>query len=155
MHSGICPDIVTLAKGLAGGLPIGACLFNEKTEKTLSFGDHGSTFGGNLVSCAGANVVVTKVTADGFADEVTKKGEYIRAKLYELLGDEIVAIRGRGLMLGIDFKSKPAKEIVAEGIKNGVVMLTAKQSVRLLPPLTITYEEIDEGLNRLAAVFNK
>ena len=155
MHSGICPDIVTLAKGLAGGLPIGGCMFNEKTEKTLGFSDHGATFGGNLVSCAGANVVVDRVTADGFCDEVTKKGEYIRAKLYELLGDEIVAIRGRGLMLGIDFKSKTAKEIVAEGLKNGVVMLTAKQSVRLLPPLTITYGEIDEALGRLAAVFNK
>ena len=86
-------------------------------------------------------------------EEVTKKGEYIRAKLKDIFGDEITAIRGRGLMLGIDFKSKPAKEIVAEGLKHGVVMLTAKQSVRLLPPLTITYEEIDEGLNRLSNVF--
>ena len=153
MHSGIKPDIVTLAKGLGGGLPIGACLFNEKTEKVLSFGDHGSTFGGNPVSCAGANVVLDKVTAKGFSDEVEKKGEYIRKKLLEKLGGEITEIRGRGLMLGIDFRSKSAKEIVSEGLKNGVVMLTAKKSVRLLPPLTITYDEIDEGINRLVSVF--
>ena len=153
MHSGIKPDIVTLAKGLAGGLPIGACLFNEKTETTLSFGDHGSTFGGNLISCAGANVVIDRVTAPGFDADVTGKGDYIRAKLKELLGDEISEIRGRGLMIGIDFKNRSSKEIVSEGLKNGVVMLTAKKSVRLLPPLTITYEEIDEGLNRLLKVF--
>ena len=153
MHSGISPDIVTLAKGLGGGLPIGACLFNEKTEKVLSFGDHGSTFGGNPVSCAGACVVLDKVTSDGFCGEVEKKGEYIKAKLFEKLGDEITEIRGRGLMLGIDFKSKPAKQIVAEALKKGVVMLTAKQSVRLLPPLTITYEDIDEGIEKLASIF--
>ena len=154
MHSGITPDIVTLAKGLAGGLPIGACLFNEKTEKTLSFGDHGSTFGGNPVSCAGANVVLEKVTAPGFTEEVTAKGEYIKKKLFEKLGDEITEIRGRGLMLGIDFRSKTSKQIVSEGIKNGVVMLTAKQSVRLLPPLTITYEDIDEGIARITKIFS-
>ena len=153
MHSGISPDIVTLAKGLGGGLPIGACLFNGKTEKVLSFGDHGSTFGGNPVSCAGANVVLDKVTANGFCEEVAKKGEYIKMKLKEKLGEEITEIRGRGLMLGIDFRSKTAKEIVSEGLKNGVVMLTAKKSVRLLPPLTITYDEIDEGINRLVSVF--
>ncbi len=153
MHSGISPDIVTLAKGLGGGLPIGACLFNEKTEKVLSFGDHGSTFGGNPVSCAGACVVLDKVTANGFCGEVEKKGEYIKAKLFEKIGGEISEIRGRGLMLGIDFKSKPAKQIVAEALKKGVVMLTAKQSVRLLPPLTITYEDIDEGIEKLASIF--
>ena len=71
----------------------------------------------------------------------------------EKLGGEITEIRGRGLMLGIDFRSKSAKEIVAEGLKKGVVMLTAKKSVRLLPPLTITYGEIDEGINRLVSVF--
>ncbi len=153
MHSGIAPDLVTLAKGLGGGLPIGACLFNEKTEKVLSFGDHGSTFGGNPVSCAGANVVMDTVTSDGFCEEVEKKGEYIRAKLIEKLGSEISQIRGRGRMLGIDFKSKPAKQIVAEALKKGVVMLTAKQSVRLLPPLTVTYEDIDEGIEKLASIF--
>ncbi len=153
MHSGIEPDIVTLAKGLGGGLPIGACLFNEKTEKTLSFGDHGSTFGGNPVSCAGANVVIDTVTSEGFYDEVERKGEYLKKALTEKFGDEILQIRGRGLMLGIDFRSKTAKEIAAQGLKNGVVVLTAKQSVRLLPPLTITYEEIDEGVKRLASIF--
>ena len=152
MHAGIRPDIVTLAKGLAGGLPIGACLFGEKTEKTLSYSDHGSTFGGNLVSCAAANVVVDKVSDESFLASVSEKGEYLKNKLISVFGDKIKDIRGNGLMLGVEFVGNEAKNIASNGIKNGVAVLTAKSAVRFLPPLTITVEEIDEGVKRLAEV---
>lgn len=146
---GIKPDIVTLAKSIGGGLPMGATLFGEKTCDVFKAGDHGSTFGGNPVCCAGALAVLSRLTEDGVLTEVDKKGEYIRKKLKEVFGGRIKEIRGLGLMLGIDFGGIPAKEIVAAGIKNGVVALTAKTAVRLLPPLAITYEEIDEGIARL------
>ncbi len=146
---GIKPDVVTLAKGLGGGLPIGAALCGEKTCKVLGASDHGSTFGGNTVSCAGALAVLERLLDDGVLAQVSEKGAYIRAKLTETFGDKIKEIRGLGMMLGIDFDGPTSKEIAVAGIANGVAVLTAKSAVRLLPPLTITTAEIDEGIARL------
>ena len=146
---GIKPDVVTLAKGLGGGLPIGAALCGEKTCKVLGASDHGSTFGGNTVSCAGALAVLERLLDDGVLADVNSKGKYIREKLIETFGDKIKEIRGLGMMLGIDFDGATSKEIAVAGISNGVAVLTAKTAVRLLPPLTITTAEIDEGIARL------
>ncbi len=145
---GIAPDIVTLAKGLAGGLPIGACLFYDKTADVLQPGDHGSTFGGNPVACAGGISVVSRLT-DEFLLEVQGKAAYLRAKLKGFDGVEDVT--GLGLMIGIHTK-KPAKEIAQKCLERGVLVLTAHDVVRLLPPLTITKNEMDGGLSVLKEV---
>ncbi len=142
-HFGIKPDVISTAKGLGGGLPIGACLLGEKCVDTLKPGDHGSTFGGNPVACAGALSIVNRID-DALMQEVTKKGEFIRNKLAGAKG--IKSIAGMGLMLGIEIDGD-AKQIVSECIKKGVILLTAKQKVRLLPPLNITYEQLDKALD--------
>lgn len=149
-HYGINPDIVTLAKGLGGGLPIGACLCNQKTANVLNAGSHGSTFGGNPVACAGALYVLEKVATDDFLKEVSKKGEYIKEKLKEFKG--VKAIRGKGLMIGVEFFNKSSQEIAIQCLTQGLIVLTAKSAVRLLPPLNITYHEINKGLNILKSV---
>lgn len=141
---GVKPNITTLAKGLGGGLPIGAVLADEKTQGVLSYSDHGSTFGGNPVVCAGANVVMRKLLAPGFLDEVAKKGTYIKKQLLQWNGVE--AVTGNGLMLGVALNGKKSSDVVKTCVENGLVPLTAKQKVRLLPPLIISYEEIDKGL---------
>lgn len=145
MHSGIKPDIVTTAKGLAGGLPIGATLFSEKTSSILECGSHGSTFGGNPVSCAAA-VSIVKRLDDAFLAEVCKKGEHIKSKLAGLKG--VKGISGRGLMLGIETE-KNAADILAGCLEKGLMVLTAKNKIRLLPPLNISYEDIDKGIESL------
>lgn len=144
-HYGVKPDVVTLAKGIAGGLPMGVCLADEKCCNVLTKGTHGSTFGGNPVSCAGGLAVLNKVTADGFLDEVNEKSRYLREKLLSI--DEVESLSGTGLMVGIKLKSKNAADIVAKALEKGLLLLTAKDKVRLLPPLTITYEEIDKGIS--------
>ena len=147
-HYGISPDIVTTAKGLGGGLPIGACLFFEKTEHVLQAGDHGSTFGGNPVCCAGAVNVVSRLT-DEFLLEVQGKADYMRAKLKGF--DGVTQVTGLGLMIGLGVK-KNSKEIAAECLKRGLLVLTAHERVRIVPPLTITKTEMDEGLSILKEV---
>ena len=149
---GVKPDITTLAKGIAGGIPMGACLASEKCADVLNKGTHGSTFGGNPIACAGANVVCDRLASDGFLDEVKKKGEYLREKLTEM--DGVEGVDGMGLMLGIRFadKEKKAADVCKACLDNGLLVLTAKEKLRLLPPLTITYEEIDRGLAVLAGL---
>lgn len=149
-HFGVHPDITTLAKGLAGGVPVGACLASEKCSEVLTKGTHGSTFGGNPIACAGGNVVVDKVTVPGFLDEVTAKGKYFREKLTEL--DEVESVSGIGLMIGIKLKTMNAADVAAKALEKGLLILTAKEKVRLLPPLNITYEEIDRGLDILKSI---
>lgn len=144
-HYGVKPDVVTLAKGIAGGLPMGVCLADEKCCNVLTKGTHGSTFGGNPVACAGGLAVLNKVTADGFLDEVNEKSRYLREKLLKI--DEVESLSGTGLMVGIKLKSKNAADTVAKALEKGLLLLTAKDKVRLLPPLTITYEEIDKGIS--------
>lgn len=137
-------DLTTLAKGLAGGVPIGVCLSGEKCANVFTPGTHGSTFGGNPISCAGGLAVLRTLNKPGFLDEVTAKGKYIRNKL--LTFPEVKSVTGLGLMIGIELKTKKAGDIVKAALDKGVLLLTAKTKVRLLPPLTITYEEIDKGL---------
>jgi len=145
-YFGIEPDIITIAKGLGGGLPIGAFLCNEKLEKTLDAGKHGSTFGGNLAICAGALEVLNTISQPDFLEEVKQKGEYIKNKIKELNHSVVVEIRQKGLMIGVQIKGEP-KDYAKKCLQNGLLVLTAGTDVvRFLPPLNITYEEIDEGL---------
>ena len=149
---GIKPDILTLAKGLAGGIPIGVCMANEKCCDVLSKGMHGSTFGGNPISCAGGNVVLKRVLSEGFLDEVTQKGEYIKNELCKI--NEVDGVDGLGLMLGIRLKTKKAADVCKECLDNGLLVLTAKEKLRLLPPLNITKDEIDKGLSILKNILD-
>lgn len=139
------PDITTLAKGLAGGIPVGACLANEKCADVLTKGTHGSTFGGNPIACAGGSAVIDKITAPGFLEDVAAKGRYFKEKL-ELL-DEVESVSGMGLMIGISLKTKSASETALKALENGLLVLTAKDKLRLLPPLNINYGEIDRGID--------
>lgn len=143
-------DIVTLAKGIAGGLPMGACLTGEKCENVLTAGTHGSTFGGNPVCCAGGLAVLNKADDAAFLKEISEKGEYFRKKLAEI--DEVEATSGIGLMIGITFKTKNAGEMAKAALEKGLLVLTAKDKLRLLPPLTITYDEIDNGMKILSEI---
>lgn len=145
-NTGVKPDVVTVAKGIGGGLPMGACLCSEKYAQTLTAGTHGTTFGGNPVACAGSIEVLKRI--DGrFLEEVKEKGEYVKEKLSEI--PEIKEVRGMGLMLGIDLKTKKASDVAAALCSDGLLILTAKTALRMLPPLTITYDEIDKGLEIL------
>ena len=142
---GVQPDIVTTAKGLGGGLPIGACLFGEKSENVLGKGDHGSTFGGNPAVAAGALSIVNRLD-DALLAEVTEKGEYIKKKLTGKEG--ILSVSGMGLMLGVSVAAD-AKKVVASCLEKGVLFLTAKDKVRLLPALNIPYDLIDKAIDVL------
>lgn len=153
-HFDISPDIVTLAKGLAGGLPIGAVLCNEKLSKVLGKGHHGSTFGANPVSCAGAIEVLKRIDKSSFYSKVERRAKYLRAGLKEI--PQVTNIRGMGLMLGFDLKDNlDAKKVVSLLAEKGLLALTAKTSVRFLPPLVISYKEIDEGLAILKNVLEE
>ncbi len=145
-HTGISPDVVTSAKGIGNGLPMGACLCTEKCANVLTAGTHGTTFGGNPVACAGAKYILNTLT-DEFLSEVAEKGEYIRARLAEI--EEVKSITGLGLMLGIELKTKNAGEIAKKCSENGLLILTAKAKLRMLPPLVITKAEIDKGIDIL------
>ena len=133
MQYGIRPDVVSTAKGLAGGLPMGATLLSEKLADIFSYGDHGSTFGGNPVAAAAALSVVSRLTAD-FLKDVTRKSELLRGLLKDAPGIE--ALTGLGLMVGIK-TTRPASEVIADCMANGVLCLAAKDKVRLLPALNI------------------
>ncbi|MCM1544138.1 MAG: aspartate aminotransferase family protein [Ruminococcus sp.] len=150
MHYGIKPDVFTTAKGLGGGLPIGACVMGEKASELFGNGDHGSTFGGNPVVCAGAVNIITRLTDDYLA-EVAKKGEYLKAKLLEI--DGVNDVSGMGLMLGV-LAEKESKQIIAAAREKGLLVLSAKNKVRLLPPLSITFEQIDKAVQILAECIN-
>ncbi len=151
MNFGIDPDIVSTAKGLAGGLPMGAVLFGEKVESHITAGSHGSTFGGNPVAAAGAVSIVERID-DEFMKTVFEKSEYIIKFLKSVNG--VKSISGMGLMLGIE-TGKDAKEVVNDCLEKGLLVLTAKTKIRLLPALNISYEEIDKGLNILKEVIEK
>ena len=147
---GIQPDVITSAKGLGGGVPIGACLCDKKLSDVMSAGSHGTTFGGNPIACAAAKEVLSRVTTPEFLAEVREKGDYIRKEL-EKIGN-VKEVRGMGMMIGIVTEKDNAKEIAKKCVENGLLILTAKNLLRLLPPLTITYEEIDRGLAILKKV---
>lgn len=147
MNFGIKPDIVSTAKGLGGGLPIGAVLMGDKVENTLTFGEHGSTFGGNPVCAAGACSIIERID-DALLADVKAKSKYIFDTLSSCRGVESVS--GMGLMVGIKTK-KPAGEVVAKCMENGVLCLTAKDKVRLLPSLNIDFEILKEAVAVIAA----
>ncbi len=147
------PNVTTLAKGLGGGLPIGAILADEKVSKVLGPSDHATTFGANPVVCAGANVVLSKVADPKFLEEVTQKGEFIKNELLAL--DEVESVDGLGLMLGINLKTKVAGDVITDCIANGLIPLSAKTKIRLLPPLNISHEELTAGLNILKEAITK
>lgn len=144
----IKPDIVTTAKGLAGGLPIGACLFFERAQDAFSAGDHGSTFGGNPVSCAAAVNVISRITPE-FLLEVQGKAAYLRAKLKNFEG--VKEVTGLGMMIGLEIE-KDSKQVAKACLEKGLLVLTAHRRLRLAPPLTITKTEMDEGLSILREV---
>ncbi|HIU59326.1 MAG TPA: aminotransferase class III-fold pyridoxal phosphate-dependent enzyme, partial [Candidatus Scatosoma pullistercoris] len=147
---GIMPDIITTAKGLGGGLPIGACLLFEKTKDAFGYGDNGSTFGGNPVACAGAVSIVERLNEELFL-EVRAKGEYLRTFLSKMPGVEEVT--GLGLMIGVRTNGKASvREIAEKCVEKGLLVLTAHDRLRLLPPLTIKKTEMDEGLKILNEV---
>ena len=142
MQYGITPDIMSTAKGLGGGLPIGACLFGEKTENTLTAGTHGSTFGGNPAVCAGALNILSRID-DALLADVKAKSEYIVSELTGAPGVESVA--GLGLMLGIK-TTKPLNDVVTACRENGVLVLTAHGKMRLLPALNIPMELVKKAV---------
>lgn len=150
-HAGIHPDIVTTAKGLGGGLPIGACLLFDKCENVFAYGDHGSTFGGNPVACAGAVSIVERLT-DELLLEVQGKGAYFMSHLGRING--VKGVYGKGLMIGLDTE-KPAREVVKACLERGLILLTAHDRVRLLPPLTITKAEMEQAITILSEVLGK
>ena len=141
---GVQPDVVTCAKGIAGGLPMGACLVSERLGDILQPGQNGSTFGGNPIASAAARVVVRRVSEPAFLQSVAEKGAYFREKLEAM--PQVECVRGRGLMLGVKLKEKDAHDVLVQCAKAGLLILTAKELVRFLPPLTITQEDIDQGL---------
>lgn len=149
---GIQPDLVSSAKGLGGGLPIGAVLFGEKTQDTLIPGDHGSTFGGNPVVCAGAVEVLNRMD-DTFLQNVTAKGRHMREEIEKM--PHVTSVVGMGMMLGIELDID-VKPVVTALMENGLLVLTAKHKMRLLPPLNIAQTELEKGLfilkNTLAAL---
>lgn len=150
-HFGIRPDIVTTAKGLGGGLPIGACMLFGKCAEVFGRGDHGSTFGGNPVACAGAVNIVERLT-DSLLLEVQGKGAYFRAHLGRI--KNVIEVTGLGLMMGLK-TSKPAREIAERCLDKGLIVLTAHDRVRLLPPLNISKSQMEQAIKILKEVIEQ
>ena len=148
MQFGVTPDVVSTAKGIGGGLPLGACLLGEKVENIFSYGDHGSTFGGNPVACAGAISVIGRLD-ETFLAAVREKADYIRKTLAGAEG--ILSVSGMGLMIGIKTVA-PAADVVRECISRGVLCLTAKDKVRLLPALNIDKKTLTRAIETVKAV---
>lgn len=147
---GVRPDVLTSAKGLGGGLPIGACLCTKELGDVMGRSAHGSTFGANPVVCAGALEVIRRVSQPAFLDEVKEKGAYLRERLEKMKG--VAQVRGMGMMLGVVPEKGTSAALAAACVENGLLILTAKSLLRLLPPLTITREEMDKGLAILEKV---
>ena len=143
---GVKPDVVSFAKGIAGGMPMGGILAGEKCAKVLSYGTHGSTFGANPMSAAAA-LTVLDILDDNMMEAVREKGQYLRAGIRAIGSPELGDIVGMGLMLGVDVKGpRTNKELAALLAEKGLLILTAGSRLRLLPPLTITKDEMDKGL---------
>ena len=159
---GIKPDIVTLAKGLAGGVPIGAFICSKKVSNALSPGDHGTTFGGNPLACAAANVVLDTVPQEKFLSQVEEVGKYFKQKLIELqkkYPDQIVDVRGEGLILGAEISETAKKsgvEIVNDCMEHGAIInCTVGKVLRFIPPLIVTKSDVDEVVKILDEVLSK
>ncbi len=148
MKYGFTPDIVSTAKGLGGGLPIGACLFGEKVEGVLSSGKHGSTFGGNPICCAGAITILERID-EKLLTQVNEKSEYIFSRLQKAKG--VKSVSGIGLMIGIE-TDKDKSEIISACMERGLLVLSAKNKIRLLPALNIPMELLAKGMDILLSV---
>lgn len=157
MHYNIQPDILTTAKGLGNGVPIGACLMSKRAVNLFKPGNHGSTFGGNPLACATALTVLEVIERDNLCEKVTKNSAFLMDKLINSLGEHphVKAIRGKGFMIGIEL-DRPVNDIKAIGLANGIVFnITADTVIRLLPPLIINEEEIEELVHRLTQTINQ
>jgi len=157
MHAGVKPDVITTAKGLGNGIPIGACLMSKRACDLFKVGNHGSTFGGNQLACATALTVLNVIERDKLCERAKQSGLLLKEKLMRALGDHpgVRAIRGRGLMLGIEL-DRPANDARQIGLDNGVLFnVTADNVIRLLPPLIISDEEIDELITRLSKTIHQ
>ncbi|BAH06498.1 aspartate aminotransferase family protein [Clostridium kluyveri] len=152
---GVCPDIISTAKGLGGGLPIGAVLCNEKLNNTFEYGDHGSTFGGNPVCAAGALEVLNIISENSFLEEVSEKGKFVKEYFKSKNKKNILEVRGMGLMIGIEIEGE-ASRVQKKALQKGLLVLTAGPNVvRLLPPLIISKEELEAGLNTLYEIIEE
>jgi len=148
----IKPDILSLAKGLGAGIPIGAIVANDKVAMGFEPGDHASTFGGNPLACTAANVVLSELLEGGLLAHIKEMGEYLKNKLAELMNkkDVIVDIRGTGLIQGIALEGISIIEVLTKCMENGLLLVGAGSNViRFVPPLTITKEEIDKAIDIL------
>jgi acetylornithine/N-succinyldiaminopimelate aminotransferase len=157
MHYNIQPDILTTAKGLGNGVPIGACLMNKRAVNLFKPGNHGSTFGGNPLACATALTVLEVIERDNLCEKVTKNSALLMDKLIRNLGEHphVKAIRGKGYMIGVEL-DRPANDIRAVGLANGIIFnITADTVIRLLPPLIINEDEIEELVKRLTLTINQ
>jgi acetylornithine/N-succinyldiaminopimelate aminotransferase len=144
---GVKPDVLTTAKALGGGLPIGACLARGEAAETLAPGDHGSTFAGNAVTCAAAVATIGVIESDGLIQNAAEVGDYLRRQLQHDLAPYITEVRGAGLMIGVELKAPIAKKVVGEALKKGLLLnATGDTTLRLLPPLIVTREQADEGV---------
>ena len=143
MNYGIEPDVVSTAKGIGGGLPLGATMLGEKVQNVLGFGDHGSTFGGNPISCAGAISIIERLDETLLAD-VKKKSEYVFNAFKDM--KEVESVSGLGLMIGIKPANKTAADVLKICMENGVLCLTAKDKIRLLPALNIPMEALEKAV---------
>lgn len=150
---GLQPDVVTMAKGLGGGLPIGACLCTQALGGVMSAGMHGSTFGGNPVACAAGWYMLSRLTQPAFLEEVARKGAAIRQRLAAM--PHVREVRGMGMMIGVVLDAGTARAVAEDCLQNGLLILTAKTLLRLLPPLNITREELDKGLSILESVLER
>ena len=152
---GIQPDVITLAKGIAGGIPMGACLFRGPAANVFAAGDHQSTFAGNPLACAAAQAVLTELLSPGFLQHVREAGEYIRNTIKSWALDNILDVRGKGLMIGVDTKRR-ASDIQLQCLKNGLCISTAgENTLRFLPPLIISDMEITQGLAILKKILEE
>lgn len=150
----VLPDVVTTAKALGGGVPIGAVITGEKCKDTFGPGDHGSTFGGNPLSCKAADTVLSIVTKPGFLDHVKIVGAALKTGIENIQSDKIKCVRGMGLMLGIVVDPEKRADYVQAMMDKGLLTLTAgKDAIRLLPPLTLSLKEVNEALSIMKEVF--
>ena len=151
-HDRVLPDVITMAKGLGGGIPIGATIARGKAAELFQPGAHGTTFGGNPVACAAANAVLG-IVDDEFCAEVREKGAYFAEKLTAIGG--VDHVRGRGLMLGVVLEKPVAKEAVKQGFDQGLILnAPAEDIIRLTPPLIISHDEMDAAVEKLSALIN-
>lgn len=151
---GVKPDVVSMAKGLGGGVPVGAVMASEICADVLGAGTHGTTFGGNPFCCAAARTVLSVINKPEFLKEVQRKGEYLKNAILAIGSDKIKTVRGMGLMLGIVVDKESRAEMVNRLLEKGVLALTAgEETIRLLPPLVISYEEMDSAVAVMKEVF--